>query len=256
MPLVRGRLLSESDRGKDLALISESAARLLPPGRNPIGLHLMWRHRPWEVIGVVGNVSVTPDQPPIIAVYLPVWSFNQPEETLVVRTAMDPDAAAGAIRQAVWSVDPQVAIPSERTLKDIVQTSEAPRRYETFLGGLFALCAVLLATLGLYGVIAYSVAQRTHEIGIRMALGAERRDVLRLVIGQGLKLALTGVAIGIAAALALTRFMASLLYGVKPTDPLTFIAVSLLLIAVALAACYVPARRAMKVDPMEALRYE
>jgi putative ABC transport system permease protein len=260
LPLIRGRLLSNDDHGKDVALISESVAqKLLPPGRNPIGMHLMWgqgRPKPREIIGEVADVRNASDESPIMAVYLPLWTFYQTSETLVVRTAMDPSAAADSIRRAVWSVDPEVAIPRERTLKTVVMSSEAVRRYETLLASVFAAFAVLLAALGLYGVIAYSVSQRTQEIGVRVALGADQRDVLRMVMGQGLRLALIGVAIGIAGALGLMRLISTLLYGVKPTDPLTFIAVSFILMGVALLASYIPARRATKVDPLVALRYE
>lgn len=256
LPLVTGQLLAESDRGKGVALISESVARRVLPGRNPVGMHLIWRKRAFAVIGVVGDIRTGPDKSPALGIYLPAWSFATPDETLVVRTDMDPRAAAASIRRAIWSVDPQVAIPHEETLKSIVQTSIAPRRYETSLGAMFALVAVLLAALGLYGVISYSVSQRTHEIGIRMALGAQKRDVLRLVVGQGLRLAVIGVAIGIAAALGLTRFLQGMLFGVQPTDAGTFAVVALVLIAVAFLATYIPARRATKVDPMEALRYE
>jgi len=260
LPLIKGRLLAESDHGKDVALISESVAqKLLPPGRNPIGVHLMWGQgppKPREIIGEVADVRNTSDESPVMAVYLPLWTFYQTSETLVVRSGMDPSAASDSIRRAVWSVDPEVAIPRERTLKTVVMSSEAARRYETVLATLFAAFAVLLATLGLYGVITYSVNQRTQEIGVRLALGAERRDVLGMVMGQGLKLALVGVGIGILGALGLTRFLSSLLYGVKATDPPTFIAVSVILTGVALLASYIPARRATKVDPMVALRYE
>lgn len=258
--LVKGRVLSGSDQGKDVALISESVARkLLPPGRNPIGMHLMWGQgepKPREIIGEVADVRNASGQSPVMAVYLPLWTFYQPNETLVVRTAMDASAAAGSIRRAVWSVDPQVAIPRVRTLKTVVLNSEALRRYEAFLATAFAAFAVLLAALGLYGVIAYSVSQRTREIGVRMALGADRRNVLGMVMRQGLKLALLGVGIGIIGALALTRFLSSLLYDVKATDPVTFIAVAAILTGVAMVACYIPARRAMNVDPMTALRRE
>ena len=143
-----------------------------------------------------------------------------------------------------------------RTMERVVQDSTASRKFTLLLMEIFAASALVLAGVGIYGVMAFSVTQRTHEIGIRMALGAEKSDLLRMVLWQGLRLALIGVVIGIGGALALTRFLASLLYGVTPTDPLTFVAVSLILIAVALAACYIPARRATKVDPMVALRYE
>ncbi len=258
LPLIKGRFLGEGDRGLKVALISESVAQSMLPGRDPIGMHLNARDgRGWlRVIGVVGNSRTASDKPATLALYLPIWLLSRDSEFLCVRTAMDPRGAAAAIRRAVSSVSPLAAVSSEQTLKTIVQISEAPRRYETFLGALFALCAVFLSALGLYGVISYSVRQRTQEIGIRMALGARREDVLKLVVAQGLKLALAGVGIGIAAGLGLTRFLSSLLYGVKPTDPLAFIAVALTLTAVALVACYIPARRATKVDPMVALRYE
>lgn len=256
LPLVKGRLLSENDRGAYVALISESVARRVLPGRNPIGMHLVWRRSAYEVIGVVGDVRTASDKPPNLGIYLPIWSFARGEETLVVRTAMNPSAAAASIRRVIWSVNPQVAIPREETLKTIVQTSVAPRRYETSLGALFALVAVLLAALGLYGVISYSVSQRTHEIGIRMALGAQRGDVLKMVMARGTRLALAGVVIGIGAALALNRLLAGMLFGVRPDDPATLAGVAAVLIAVALLACYLPARRATKVDPMVALRYE
>jgi predicted permease len=260
LPLISGRLLSDADRDKDVALISESVAQKLLPGRDPVGMHLLWSdngpEKPREIIGVVADARNASDQFPLLTAYLPSWTYYQSSETLVVRTAIDPVAAAASVRQAIWSVDPDVAIPRERTLDIVVATSEAARRYESFLGALFAGFAVLLAAIGLYGVISYAVGQRTHEIGIRMALGAQRGDVMRLVVGNGIRLALLGVAVGILAAFGLTRSMASLLFGVTATDPFTFSAVAITLVAVALAACYIPARRAMRVDPMVALRYE
>jgi len=260
LPLIKGRLLSESDHGKDVALISETVAKRLLPGRDPIGMHLLWSGnappKPQEIIGVVADVRNTSDQIPVTAVYLPSWTYYQSSETLVVRTAMDPTSTAASIRRAIWRVDPEVAIPQERTLQNVVLSSEAARRYESFLGVIFAAFGVLLAALGLYGVISYSVGQRTHEIGIRIALGAKRGDVVRLVLGQGTKLALLGVTVGIVAALGLTRLMTSLLFGIDAADPLTFAAVAILMTGIAIFACYVPARRATRVDPMVALRYE
>ena len=260
LPLIKGRFLSESDHGKDVALISETVAQKFLPGRDPIGMHLIWsgdgQRKPREIIGVVGDVRNTSDDLPATAVYLPLWTYFQFGEALVVRIAMDPSTVADAIRRAIWAVNPEVAIPRARTLKALVSDAEAARRYESFLSAIFAAFAVLLAALGLYGVISYSVGQRTHEIGIRIALGAQRRDVMRLILGQGTRLALLGIAVGTLAAFALTRLMSGLLFGVTATDPATFIVVAFLLLLVAAFACWIPARRAMKVDPMVALRYE
>jgi putative ABC transport system permease protein len=261
LPLIKGRFLSPADQGQAVAVISESVARNVLRGRSPIGMHVFCGHfdesQKWcRVIGEVGDVRNTSDAAPTLAVYFPLWLNSQTSETLVVRTKMDPTSAAGAIRQAIWSVDPDLAIPQEKTLNTILASSEAPRRYETSLVALFAMCAVLLAMLGLYAVIAYSVAQRVNEIGVRIALGAQRADVLRLILGEGARMALIGVGIGIAAALGLTQLMASELFGVTAHDPLTFADVALVLMLVAVAACYIPARRAIRVDPIVALRYE
>jgi putative ABC transport system permease protein len=174
----------------------------------------------------------------------------------VLRTEGDPLSVAGAVRKEMSAMDKDLPFYGVQTFSIYVAQSFVVPQFLSLLLGIFAALALALASVGLYGVVSYSAAQRTHEIGVRMALGAEKSDVLRMVVGQGLKLALIGVAIGIAGALVLTRFLATLLYGVKPTDPLTFIAVSLILVAVAIAACYIPARRAAKVDPMVALRYE
>lgn len=259
LPLVKGRFLTDSDGGQGVALISESVARAMVPGRDPIGMHVhaTGGEEGWlRVIGVVGDYRTQSDRPPVLSVYEPLWQLSRGSESLVVRTAMDPRAIAGAIRRVVASVSLEAAVSREQTLKTIVEASEAPRRYQTFLGGLFAFIAVLLATLGLYGVISYSVGQRTHEIGIRMALGAQKGDILKMVIGNGFKLAIAGVAASVVGALLLTRFLSSLLYGVKPDDPGTLALVVLVLVIVALLASYIPARRATKVDPMAALRHE
>jgi putative ABC transport system permease protein len=175
---------------------------------------------------------------------------------VVVRTASDPTNLMAAIRQEVWAVDRDQPVASVDTMRQLVANAVAGARFNTLLLGVFAIVAMILSAVGIYGIMAYSVIQRTHEIGIRMALGAQARDILRMVVGQGMALALVGVALGLFASFALTRVMSSLLYGVTATDPLTFVGVSLALAAVAFVACYIPARRATKVDPMVALRYE
>jgi putative ABC transport system permease protein len=176
--------------------------------------------------------------------------------SVAVRAEGNPASLASALRATVWGLDRELAIAQIRTMDQVISESTAPRRFNLILLVAFAALAVALAAIGIYGVISYSVAQRTHEIGIRMALGAQRGDVLRQVVGQGMLLMGAGVIIGIVGALALTRFLTSLLYEVKPTDPVTFAAVSMLVAGVALLASYFPARRATKVDPMVALRYE
>jgi putative ABC transport system permease protein len=188
--------------------------------------------------------------------YIPVSQYPPPDMNVVVRSSGNPLQLSAALRDTVLSLDENQAISTIRSMDDVVSGSVAQPRFASQLLGLFAVLALLLAAVGLYGLIAYTVTQRTREIGIRMALGASPRDVLKLVLGQGLKLALVGAAIGIAAALALTRLIQGLLFQVSPTDPVTFISVTALLTIVALAASYLPARRAMRVDPMVALRYE
>ena len=183
------------------------------------------------------------------------WS-GPPQAEVVVRTKGSPSAMAPAIRSAIEKLNAENVMFETKPLEQIVEDSLAARRFSMILLGVFAALALLLSSIGIYGVISYVVGQRTHEIGIRMALGAQRSDVLRLMLGEGMKMALVGVAIGIAAALGLTRLMANMLFGVSAADPLTFCGVAFVLAAVALTACYIPARRAMRVDPMVALRYE
>jgi len=175
---------------------------------------------------------------------------------LFVRTAGDPLSLVASVKDQIWAVDKDQPIWAVRTMEEIVSQWLAPRRFNLLLLGVFASLALSLASVGIYGVISYAVSQRTREIGVRMALGAGRRDIVKMIVGQGLALTLGGVATGLLASLALTRWLESLLFGVSATDPLTFAGVALLLTLVALLACYVPARRATKVDPMAALRNE
>ncbi len=263
--LLRGRYFSEQD-GPDsplVAIIDESMARRYWPGEDPIGKRFKGgdprgHNDEWlTVIGVVRDMRRSGvEKRPIPHIYEWYRQAGGAPADLVVRTTGDPRALAGVLRSVVRGFDHRAILSSVTTMEQQLSEQLSPRRFQTWLLGLFSLVALVLASVGIYGVLHYSVTQRTHEIGIRMALGAARRDVLRLVVGQGITLALVGVGIGLLAALGLTRLLASLLYGVSPGDPLTFASVSILLTLVALAASYIPARRATKVDPMVALRYE
>lgn len=271
IPLIRGRYFTPDDRVGTLPVIivSEGLAKRYWPGEDPIGKRIKWgppeSHSPWlTVVGVVGDVKQGRlDLPTEPHTYQPLAQLNDSAVDaiartlhLAVRAVGNPVSLTTALRAQLKALDLGVPLTRVRTMDEILTSSMAPRRFTTLLLIAFAIAALLLASVGLYGVVSYSVAQRTHEIGVRMALGAQRRDVLRLVVGQGMILVLIGVGAGIAGALGLTRFLSSLLYGVKATDPLTFILVSFVLAGVALLACYIPARRAAKVDPMVALRYE
>jgi putative ABC transport system permease protein len=216
---------------------------------------------PWlTVVGVVGSVrQVGLNSDPFPEFYTPFTQLSQRwarPRVLFIRTTGDPLSLVGAVRGQIWAVDKDQTIWAGRTMEEIVAHSLAPRRFNLLLLGVFAALALVLASVGIYGVISYAVSQRTREIGVRLALGAGRRDILKLIVGQGLGLTLAGVALGLLASFALTRWLESLLFGVSNTDPLTFAGVALLLTLVALLACYVPARRATKVDPMVALKYE
>jgi putative ABC transport system permease protein len=194
---------------------------------------------------------------PRLQMYLPNVQFEWFVPThLVVKTDVDPLSLAAAVRETVWAVDKDLPVSDVRTMEEVISESLARQRFSTLLLGVFAGLALVLAAVGIYGVMSYSVTQRTHEIGIRMALGAQKSDVLKLTVGQGLKLVLAGVVIGVAGSLVLTRLMSSLLFGVSATDPATLVTISLVFVGVALLASYIPARRAAKVDPLTALRYE
>ncbi|HWP42364.1 MAG TPA: ABC transporter permease, partial [Blastocatellia bacterium] len=264
IPLIKGRIFDERDTAESprVLIINETMAREFFPGEDPIGKRLIisWDRPelPDEIIGVVGDaklVSVSGEARP--AIYWPhARQASYSLMTFVVRTAGDPLAMAGSLVREIRAIDPEQAVASIQTMEDVVSASIARPRFNMLLLGLFASVAMVLAAVGIYGVMAYSVSQRTHEIGIRMAMGAQRADVLRLIVGQGMALTLAGIGIGLAGAFFLTELMSSLLFGVEATDPLTFTIISLLLACVAFAACYIPARRATKLDPMVALRYE
>jgi putative ABC transport system permease protein len=222
-------------------------------GSNPSGPDANWR----EIVGIVGDVKQFGlDQESRTTMYLPHSQVPSRFMTITVRASGDLTSVAGDVRAQIAGIDKDLGVSNIRTIEELRETSVAPQRFTLLLLLIFAGAAVLLAAVGIYGVISYSVAQRTHEIGIRMALGASRQDVVGLVAKQGLMLAGIGVAAGLLAAFALTRLIQTLLFGVTSTDPLTFAVIPLVLALVALAACVVPARRAAKVDPMVALRYE
>ncbi|MFZ0521135.1 MAG: ABC transporter permease [Candidatus Acidiferrales bacterium] len=269
--LLRGRDIDDTDvAGRPGAiLISQSMAKLFWPHEDPIGKRLTLSFTPnmtRVVVGVVADVRLYAlnESRPQPALYLPMAQLSVPKDeswhsfgmNLVVRTRQDPASVIPAVTGAVRNVDSDVPVLSVRTMDVAVSESLSPQRFSMLLLAAFAGLALLLAVVGIYGVMSYSVSRRTQEIGIRVALGATRKDVLMLVVRHGLLLALTGSAIGIVGALLLSRVIASQLYGVSPTDPVTFIAVSTLLTVVALAACYIPARRALQVGPMVALKYE
>jgi putative ABC transport system permease protein len=265
IPLLRGRVLDERDHAQTpLAIvINESMAQKHWPGEDPVGRRIGTNRRSptgptwWEVVGVVGNVrslGLDREEPP--AFYIAHAQRPARRMSVVMRTAGEPTALAGTLRSAIWALDGDLAIPSVSTMESMIAGSIADRRWTMSLLGAFAALAMLLAAIGLYGVMAYTVAQRTQEIGIRLALGAQRSDVLRLVLANGMGLWLTGVALGVAGALVATRWMGSLLYGVGAVDPVAFVVAPLLLAGVALLATVIPARRAMRTDPLVALRYE
>jgi putative ABC transport system permease protein len=262
VPLVAGRAFTEQDTEKSpmVVVVNETMARRFWPGESPVGKRItIWRDEkfPREIVGVVGDTRSRPGEPAAPQMYVPyAQDANWGSLSLVVRSSADPASLVAAARNEVHALDKAIPVYNARPMSDVVAVSLAGRRASTLLVGAFALLALLLALVGIYGVTAYSVAQRTHEIGVRMALGAQARHVLGHVMGQSLRLTLAGLALGLCGALALTRVLESLLYEVRPTDPVTFAASSALLGAAALLACLLPARRATKVDPMIALRYE
>ena len=263
--LIEGRLFDEHDGGGTLpvALINQAMARKCWPGEDPIGRRFKRgayaQTATWiTVAGIVGDVHQAGlEAPARPEMYLPYQQqeFFEPEY-LAVRGSSDPMRLAEVVRQQVWAVDKEQAVAGVTPLEDLVDENLAARRMQTSLLGGFGGLALLLVSIGIYAVLSFAVTQRTQEIGVRVALGAQRRDVLRMVLSQGLKLFLIGAALGLIAALALSRAFVHLLYGVSAYDPVSFASVTMLLAGVALLACYVPARRATRVDPLLALRYE
>jgi putative ABC transport system permease protein len=246
---------------KHVLLINEALARKYFAGEDPLGKHLdvamFDKPTPAEIIGVVGNVrydSLVDESPP--AVYFPHPDLAYSFMTLVVRTDGDPAAIAPAVQREIRALDPNQPVSDVRTMDQVMSQWVARSRFNTLLLGLFAGLATLLSAVGIFGVMNYSVALRTRELGLRLAIGAQPRQVLLLVLKQGLLLTVFGVVVGLAAAFALTRLLSGLLFGVEAVDVTTFTAISLLLVIVSLLACYLPARRAMRIDPLQALRYQ
>ncbi|HQR35630.1 MAG TPA: ABC transporter permease, partial [Blastocatellia bacterium] len=262
IPVVSGRAFTERDKPQTppVVLVNEAFVREHFHGTNPLGkkLQLGWGGDvPKEIVGVVGNVRHRSMSDSARAeMYVPQAQFSNSGITLIVRSSVNPESLVNVVKQQVHALDPEIPLTAIKTLDAYRQEALALPRFNTFLIGVFAFLALVLTLVGLYGVMSYSVTQRTQEIGIRMALGAQMKDVLQMIIGQGMKLVAVGVLLGWAGAFAVTRLLRSWLYEVSPGDPLTFAGVALLLAVVALLACWVPARRATKVDPMIALRCE
>ena len=257
IPVRGGRAFNEADRNKNVVIVAQRTAGQLWPGQDPVGKRLYsGDDKLHEVVGVVGDVRTSLLQGPVVTVYFPYWNKSVSEVAVLLRTAIDPLSIAAAVRGEIWKVDPEIPLSKMKTMEEIISDAAAPRRFQMLLVLVFAAAAVLLASLGIYGVVSYTVAQRTSEIGVRVALGARSSDVYRMVLRQGLAPVVFGLIAGVAGALALGRLLSSLLFEVSPADPLTITAVIVALAAVAAFACTVPALRAARVDPMSALRYE
>ncbi len=261
--IIRGRGFTEQDKAgaTPVVIVNETLARQHWPDQDPIGKRIRFYgpldRAPWmEVVGVIADVKHDLTIPVTPEYYLPHAQDPWNGMVLVAKTNVDPSSLAGALRQQVWSIDKDQPVFDVHTMQEVRSSSVALYSFSSVMLGIFAGVAMVLAAIGIYGVMAFAVTQRTQEIGIRMALGARTADVLKLVVKHGMKLALLGIVIGLAGSWVLTRFIQKLLVGVQPTDLLTFSVVSLCLLVAAFIACYLPARRATKVDPLVALRYE
>jgi predicted permease len=262
IPISAGRIYTEADRGRKFAVISQKVADHLWPGKDPSGQMCLINWGGWktfQVIGVVGDIrTVQMDKSPVMMVYIQDLPFDNVAlgGSIVVRIMMDPNGAASAVREAINKIDSNVPITALRPMTAVISKSVDTRRFQMLLALLFAVCALFLASLGIFGVVGYSVERRRQELGIRMALGAARQDLLRMVLRQGMTPVIVGLAAGVVAALFAGRLIGSLLFDISANDPVTLATVVIVVAAVALVACFVPARRAMRVDPIVALRYE
>jgi putative ABC transport system permease protein len=258
IPVIRGRAFEETDRNHQVVVVSERAAERAWPGENPIGKR--FRRAPdnplLEVIGVVKDVRVNLSKDPVLTVYIPYWQRSVDDMNVVLRAAGDPRAAAAFVRSAVWSIDPDTVIGKIQTMDDVASSTVAQRRFQMLLIAGFAAAALVLACIGIYGVISWSVTRRRNEIGIRMALGAQAGHVRRMVLVEGMRPVLLGLAMAVGVALAFGQVLNALLFGVTSRDPLTLAAVVCVLAGVAAAACLIPAFRSTRYEPVEALRYE
>jgi predicted permease len=260
IPLRAGREFTEHDRreSQKVMIVNETMARRLWPDRDAVNQIALTGDEEWQVIGVVGDVRhSTLEQTPGLEMYFPVaQNGDWGSMDLVVRSTIPLQSLVPGVRDALRGLDSDLPNGDFQPLQELVDQAVSPRRFVTVLLGGFSVLALILACLGIYGVISYSVTQRTNELGIRLALGASLAAILRLIIAQGVKLVLIGLLVGLVAAFALTRLLSSLLFGISTTDPWTFLGIAALLMLIALVACYIPARRATKVDPVIALRYE
>ena len=255
IPLRAGRPFNDNDKG-NVAIISEGLAHLFWPGQDAVGRKIMDGETPREVIAVAGDIRVEAEKPPVAMVYRPYSDWPQSHFVLIARAAGDPRSIAGAMREAIRSIDPDVPLAEVRTMEEVLEESVAQRSFQMRLAAVFAATALLLAALGIYGVVSYSVARRTNEIGIRMALGAQASQLYRMVLRQAMTPVVWGLLLGLGGALAAGQVLASLLYQVSPRDPQSLVVAAVLLGGVGMAASFLPARRAAVMDPLNALRDE